>query len=170
MEVTEIILAKISRLCELSSQSRGFLTGPSLWNFVAHKTPSQRVLSFFSSRQNWDSPNPSPAGECGPPPFNSGGRGTLAGERGVGEFQFQRGDIQCGTLYMYVLCATNISRDGSHRDNFGENLKTLWAVESESQVSFKAIDLKIFRAYPINFCGTQDTTTKMLLWRSSSMK
>ncbi len=27
-----------------------------------------RVLSFFSSRQNWDSPNPSPAGERAPPP------------------------------------------------------------------------------------------------------
>ncbi len=27
-----------------------------------------RVLSFFSSRRNWDSSNPSPAGECVPPP------------------------------------------------------------------------------------------------------
>jgi hypothetical protein len=27
-----------------------------------------RVLSFFSSRRNWDSPNPSPARECVPPP------------------------------------------------------------------------------------------------------
>ncbi len=26
-----------------------------------------RVLSFFASRQNWDSPNPSPAGECARP-------------------------------------------------------------------------------------------------------
>ncbi len=42
-----------------------------------------RVLSFFSSRRNWDSPNPSPAGECALPP-GSGGGGTLAGERGVG--------------------------------------------------------------------------------------
>jgi hypothetical protein len=41
-----------------------------------------RVLSFFSSRRNWDSPNPSPAGECAPPA--SGGSGTLAGERGGG--------------------------------------------------------------------------------------
>ncbi len=48
------------------------------------------MLSFFSSRQNWDSPNPSSAGKCAPPPphppppLGSGGRGTLAGERGVG--------------------------------------------------------------------------------------
>ncbi len=43
-----------------------------------------RVLSFFSSRRNWDSPIPSPAGEWAPPPFGSGGRGTLASERGGG--------------------------------------------------------------------------------------
>jgi hypothetical protein len=36
---------------------------------------------LFSSRRNWDSPNPSPAGECAPPPW-FGGRGILAGERG----------------------------------------------------------------------------------------
>jgi hypothetical protein len=38
-----------------------------------------RELSFFSSRRNWDSPNPSPAGERALPPFGSGGRVTLAG-------------------------------------------------------------------------------------------
>ncbi len=27
-----------------------------------------RELSLFSSRRNWDSPNPSPAGECAPLP------------------------------------------------------------------------------------------------------
>jgi hypothetical protein len=48
MEVTEIILAKVSRLCQLSSHSRGFLSRlqifksirPSLWISVSHKTPS----------------------------------------------------------------------------------------------------------------------------------
>ena len=50
-----------------------------------HPPPPHRVgsvLSFFYSRRNWDSPNPSPAGECAPPPPGSGGRGTLAGKRG----------------------------------------------------------------------------------------
>jgi hypothetical protein len=61
-----------------------------------------RVLNFFSSRRNWDSPNPSPAGECAPPP--RGGAHSLARE-GLGESQFRRGDIHCGTLYIYVLCA-----------------------------------------------------------------
>ncbi len=34
-----------------------------------------RVLSLFSSRRNWDSPNPSPAGECAPLPPGSRGVG-----------------------------------------------------------------------------------------------
>ncbi len=43
---------------------------------------ADRVLSFFSSRRNWDCSTPSPAGECSPPP-GSGGGGHTAGE-GVG--------------------------------------------------------------------------------------
>jgi hypothetical protein len=42
---------------------------------------------------------------CPPPPFGPGGRAhSLAGE-GLGESQFRRGDIHCGALYIYVLCA-----------------------------------------------------------------
>jgi hypothetical protein len=64
-----------------------------------------RVLSFFSSRRIWDSPNLSTAGEYAPPSA-SGGRGKLAMAReGLGESQFRRGDIHCVTLYIYVLCA-----------------------------------------------------------------
>jgi hypothetical protein len=63
---------------------------------------SRQSAKLFSSRRNWDSPNPSLAGDCASPPFGSGGRGTLAGERGAGESQFRRGDIHCGTLYIYV--------------------------------------------------------------------
>jgi hypothetical protein len=37
-------------------------------------TPLPPPHSFFSCIQNWDSPNPSPAGECAPPPPGSGGR------------------------------------------------------------------------------------------------
>jgi hypothetical protein len=41
-----------------------------------------RVLNFFSSRRNWDSPTPSPAGECAPPlhPLVPGGEHSLAGD------------------------------------------------------------------------------------------
>jgi hypothetical protein len=44
-----------------------------------------RVLSFLSSRPNWDSPTPSDAGEC-VPPNGSGGRAHLlvGEERGRG--------------------------------------------------------------------------------------
>ncbi len=60
-----------------------------------------------------DSPAPSPAGECAPHFwFREEGGGvhahSLAG-KGVGESQFRRGDIHCGTLgtgilYVYCLC------------------------------------------------------------------
>jgi hypothetical protein len=63
-----------------------------------------RVLSFFSSRRNWDSPTPHP--QASVPPHRlvpRGGAHSLARE-GVGESQFRRGDILCGTLYIYVLC------------------------------------------------------------------
>jgi hypothetical protein len=65
------------------------------------------MLSFFSSRRNWDSPNPSTAGECAPPlPVLGGGAQSLVRE-GLEESQFRRGDIHCGTLYIYVLCGTD---------------------------------------------------------------
>jgi len=55
------------------------------------------VLSFFSSRPNWDSPTPSPAGERAPPPFGSGGAGyALACGGGGGAVPFPR---------IYVLVA-----------------------------------------------------------------
>jgi hypothetical protein len=46
----------------------------------------------MSPRRNWDSPNPSLAGECAPPPEPGGGGGGVhspAGE-GLGESQFRR--------------------------------------------------------------------------------
>jgi hypothetical protein len=59
-----------------------------------------RVLSFFSTRRNWDSPTPKSAEECAPPPFGPGGGAhSFAGE-GLGESQFRRGDIHCGALYI----------------------------------------------------------------------
>jgi hypothetical protein len=48
-EVTEIILAKVSGLCHLSSHSRGFL-GPCLWIYLAHMTPSYDTKNASESR------------------------------------------------------------------------------------------------------------------------
>ncbi len=42
------------------------------------------MLSFFSSRRIGTPPTPRPQASVSPPPFGSGGRGTLAGERGGG--------------------------------------------------------------------------------------
>ncbi len=73
------------------------------WKRNIHRVGKGRMLSFFSSRRNWDYPTPSPPADCAPPPLVQGGAHSLAGE-GVGESQFRRGDIHCGPLHMYVLC------------------------------------------------------------------
>ncbi len=62
-----------------------------------------RVLGFFSSRPNWDSPTPSTPSVCAPPRFGGGG-GTLAcGRRDVGS-KFRRGDRHSGTLDINLIC------------------------------------------------------------------
>jgi hypothetical protein len=68
------------------------------------------VLSYFSSRRNWDSPTPSPAGECAPLPLVPGGGAHSLAREGLGESQFRRGDLHCGTLYMCVLCVPDVLR------------------------------------------------------------
>ena len=63
-----------------------------------------RVLSFFSIVRIGTLPTPHPQASVPPPPrFLGGGEHSLARE-GLGESQFRRGDIHCGTLYIYVLC------------------------------------------------------------------
>jgi hypothetical protein len=65
-----------------------------------------RVLSFCSSRRNWDSTTPpSPAGECALPlPLLPGGGAHSLAREGVGESQFRRGDTHCNSLRMWLLC------------------------------------------------------------------
>ncbi len=68
---------------------------------LAHRVG--RVLRFFSSRRNWDSPNPLPASECGPPPALGGGAHSLA-ERGVGRVPIPtRGHTLWYSLYLHTL-------------------------------------------------------------------
>ncbi len=82
--------------------SRDHLTkSPISFSHLHHRVG--RVLSFLSSRWNWDSPTSSPAGECAPP-FGFWGRGAhLLAREGVGESQFRRGDIHRGTLWYFVV-------------------------------------------------------------------
>jgi hypothetical protein len=51
---------------------------------------------------------------CPLPPV-SGGRGTLAGEKGVGRVPIPTRGIHCacGTLYMYVLCGLEYLTDNA---------------------------------------------------------
>jgi hypothetical protein len=97
-----------------------------------------RVISFFSSRRNWDSPNPSPAGKIAPLWFRGEGHSTLAGERGVGRVSIPTGrDIHCGTLSMYVLCVSM----ALHYTSELEFLKSLWRLGTEDRRnSFLGID------------------------------
>jgi hypothetical protein len=57
-----------------------------------------RVLSFFSSRRNWDSPNHSSAGECAPPRFWGEGH-TRWRERGWESTNF---DEETSTVVLFI--------------------------------------------------------------------
>ncbi len=66
-----------------------------------------RVRSFFSSRRNWDSPTPSPTGECAPP-FRLVPGGTFACWRGSGGVPIPtRGHTLWYSIFIYVLCAVD---------------------------------------------------------------
>jgi hypothetical protein len=97
-----------------TGSSSGFLCRPcrSSKDYKEHRVG--RGLSFFSSRRNLDFglSQPLTRRRVGPP-FGSGGKGhTRWRERGwESGSQFLRGDIHCGTLYMYVctvLCGKEI--------------------------------------------------------------
>ncbi len=91
-----------------------------------------RVLRFYSSRLYWDSHNPSPVCECAPPPPpGSGGRGTLAGKRGVGRVPFPtRGYTQLHTLWY--------------------SLRTLWQGRTSGNTVYK-IQMKIQKGDPYSY-------------------
>jgi len=72
-------------------------------NYLMHTVG--RVLSFFSSRRNRDSPTPLAAGECAPPPFGPGGGHTRLRERGWGSPNSDEG-IYNVVLYIYKYFVT----------------------------------------------------------------
>ncbi len=80
-----------------------------------------RVQSFFSVVGIGTPPKPHPQGSVFPlPPPGSRGEGhTRWRERGLGEYQFRRGDIQCGTvlfIYTYFVVGTmGVNRAGTGR-------------------------------------------------------
>ncbi len=73
---------------------------------LSGRTPqSRRSGKRFLQSSELGLPHPTPlaAGECAFLPFGPGGAHSLAGE-GLREYQFRRGDIHCGALYILVLC------------------------------------------------------------------
>ncbi len=56
---------------------------------IGRGAQSRQSAKLFSSRRNWDSPTPSPAGECAPPPFCTGGEGHTRWRGGGGRVPIQ---------------------------------------------------------------------------------
>jgi hypothetical protein len=73
-----------------------------------------KSTTVYAPRRNWDSPQPPTRRLVCPLPPVSGGRGTLAGEKGVGRVPVPTRGIHCGTLYMYVLCDVHCRYYNSH--------------------------------------------------------
>jgi hypothetical protein len=77
-----------------------------------------RVLSFSPVVGIGTPPTPRPQASV-PPPFGSGGSGTLAGERGGRKVPIPtRGHF--GTLFIYVLCGSSQSRLAGRYGNSAE--------------------------------------------------
>jgi hypothetical protein len=110
-----------------------FLAGTSCLE-VSHR--GGRVLTGkpFLRSSELGLPQPVTRRRVCPPLPGSGGRGTLAGERGVGRVPIPTRGHTCGTLYIYVLCgvfsySTKLSCGRRHPQQAG--LKT------PSSINFK---------------------------------
>ncbi len=74
------------------------------------------MLSFFSSRRNWNSPTPLAAGECAPPPFDPGGGHTRLRE-GVGGVPIPtRGHKLWCSIYISTLWGRVIKKGEGARE------------------------------------------------------
>jgi hypothetical protein len=96
-----------------------------------------KSTTVYAPRRNWDSPQPSTRRLVCPLPPVSGGRGTLAGEKGVGRVPIPTKGIHCGTLYMYVLCA--------------EGYQGLYILYSERSQGLYTFILRVIRALHLVF-------------------
>jgi hypothetical protein len=80
--ITIICSIKQLKNCKMKNSKKA-ISCDFIFLYDSRRHRVDRVLSFFSSRPNWDSPNPSHAGECVPPLwFMGGGYYTLAWGRG----------------------------------------------------------------------------------------
>ncbi len=67
---------------------------------------SRQIAMLFLQSSELGLPHPLALRRVPPPPFGSGGGAHSLAREGMGESQFRRGDIHCGTLYIYVLCGS----------------------------------------------------------------
>ncbi len=88
---------------------------------------SRQSAKRFSSRWNWDSPFPFSCRRVCPPPVGPGGRAHSLAAKGVGESQFQQGDIHCGALYIKVLCGPLLF---PHCSSLSRGPRCPWGAES----------------------------------------
>jgi hypothetical protein len=105
--ISNLILGKVTgtqSLTIINEQHRSLCTHGRVTVFICPKI----IHNIF----DWLSFSPQPPTRrlvCPLPPV-SGGRGTLAGEKGVGRVPIPTRGIHCGTLYMYVLCVMYSTR------------------------------------------------------------
>ncbi len=73
-----------------------------------------KSTTVYAPRRNWDSPQPPTRRLVCPLPPVSGGRGTVAGEKGVGRVPIPTRGIHCGTLqYVRTLCLRLCAHGGT---------------------------------------------------------
>ncbi len=65
---------------------------------------SRQSAKLFLQSSELAPPTPHPQASMPPHPLVPGGGALSLAREGVGESQFQRGDIHCGTLYIRTLC------------------------------------------------------------------
>ncbi len=100
-----------------------------------------KSTTVYAPRRNWNSPQPPTRMLVCPFPPVSGGRGTLAGEKGVGRVPIPTRGIHCGTLYMYVLCDPN-SLPRFHQDDTNCRLYT-WSNRPSAGFNFSLTSKKV---------------------------
>jgi hypothetical protein len=98
-----------------------------------------RVLSFFSSRRNWDSPTPSAAGEYAPPLGPGKGAHSACG-RGDGRVPIPtRGHTLWCSIYIITLCLY-----GSLNASLCCIQRVLRKVEKRAKVSLRSPIIRIW--------------------------
>jgi hypothetical protein len=92
----------------------------------------------MSPRRSWDSPNPSLASECAPPPRTGGG--TLAAGEGLGESQFWRLEKKLSTLHTLWASGSDMSRRFWILYSCTDTPENSWSKISEDQISCMSVD------------------------------